>query len=386
MSAKPRAESESRPTSHDDAHRAMLDAAALRYAERAAGLPPSQRAGAAEELVRLALPLVHGLARRYRDRGEPVEDLQQSGSLGLMLAIARFDPDRGPFSAYLATTVLGELKRHFRDRTWGVHVPRQLQELSQETRRHTATLTQRLARDPTDAELARDIGVSVVELRQARLSSLGYRPASFDAPLGGRDDPGATLAEQCGEPDALLETVDERVTLRRLLAQLPPRERDILTLRFYGNQTQSEIAQRHGISQMHVSRLLSQLLSWLRAAMLTDEPPAWRGYQPGEWPPPLRLSGQLRDGLLRIRVDGEVDHDSAGQLRDTLLESVTRTAAERLEVDLRHVPFVDAAGVAALLAGYEASRAAGWTYRLVGPSPTVARVLRLCGLAPLMPE
>ncbi|AVT38422.1 hypothetical protein C6W10_20450 [Plantactinospora sp. BB1] len=369
---------------HNDAYRAMLDAAALRYAERAGHLSPSQRAAEAEELARLALPFVHVLARRYRERGEPVEDLQQSGSLGLMLAIARFDPGRGSFSAYLAATVLGELKRHFRDRTWGVHVPRQLQELSQEVRQCAATLRQRLAREPSEAELAREMGASVVDVRQARQSSLGYRPASYDAPLRGRDDSSVTLADQMGKPDAQLETVDERVTLQRLLAQLPPRERQILTLRFYGNKTQSEIAQRYGISQMHVSRLLTQTLSWLRVAMLTDEPPAWRGYQPGGWPPALRLRGQLRDGVLRLRVEGEVDHDTAGQLRHTLLESVGRVAARRLEVDLSRVPLIDAAGVAALLAGYEASRAAGWTYRILGSPPLVARVLRLSGLAPLM--
>ncbi|MFY1691243.1 sigma-70 family RNA polymerase sigma factor [Plantactinospora sp. WMMB782] len=364
--------------------RSRLDAAALRYADIVAHGSPAQRSAASEELVRQALPFVHGLARMYRQRGEPLEDLQQSASLGLMLAIGRFDPARGPFSAYVAATVVGELKRHFRDRTWGVHVPRQLQELSQEARRGTAALTQRLARAPTEAELAREVGVPVGDIRLVRRSNLGYRPASLDAPLRSGDDTGGTLAEQLGESDGALDAVDERVTVRRLLARLPRRERQIVNLRFYGNKTQAEIAQRFGISQMHVSRLLSRTLAWLRVAMLTDETPAWRGQQPDGWPPSLWLRRQVRKDVVRIRVDGEVDVDTAGQLRYALLETVEGSGTGGIEVDLGGVPLVDAAGVAALLAGYEASRAAGRPYRITGASALVVRVLQACGLSPLL--
>ncbi|MEO3922456.1 SigB/SigF/SigG family RNA polymerase sigma factor [Micromonosporaceae bacterium B7E4] len=383
MSVRPSATPDAAPTGPDDPVRTMLDTAALRYARRAAG-SSSQRQAALEELVRLAFPLVDRLARVYRNRGEPLDDLRQSANLGLMLAIARFDPERGAFSAYLIATVTGELKRHFRDHTWGVHVPRQLQELSQEYRRNSAALTQRLARHPTEAELAREIGVDPAVLAAVRQSAQGYRPASLDAPAHAAGDSGSTLADQVGEPDLRLDAVDDRLTVQRLLAQLPARERRILALRFYGNLTQAEIAERCGISQMHVSRLLSRALAWLRTALLSENAPAWAGHRPDPDLVPLWLRHRVEDGTAVVSVSGEVDHDVAGQLRDALLAVVAEEGVSRLQVDLSHVPLIDAAGMAALLTGYEASRAARKGFAVTGAPPFVARVLRLSGLTPLL--
>jgi RNA polymerase sigma-B factor len=217
-------------------------------------------------LVEQHLPLVRYFARRYSGRGEPMDDLLQAGSLGLVKAVDRFDPARGlEFSTYAAPTILGEIRRHFRDRTWSVHVHRGLQELTAEVTRFAGELTQELNRAPSVAELATRSGRTEEEVLEALDCAAAYTADSLDAPVG--ED--RMLGDGLGGDDPALVDVELHESLGPALATLPPRERRILQLRFYGNQTQSQIAAQLGISQMHVSRLLAKTLKQLREQLLT---------------------------------------------------------------------------------------------------------------------
>lgn len=218
-------------------------------------------------LAQLHLPLVEYLARRFKDRGEPVEDLVQVGSVGLLKAIDRFDVDRGvEFSTYATPTIVGELKRYFRDKGWAVRVPRRLQELSLRMNKIVAQLTQELGRSPTIPELARSAEVSEEEVLEALESGQAYSTTSLDAPSGDDDD-APERVERMGDEDAQLENLEYFASLAPLIEQLPERERRILYLRFFQGLTQSRIADEVGISQMHVSRLLSRILTFLREGM-----------------------------------------------------------------------------------------------------------------------
>jgi RNA polymerase sigma-B factor len=252
-----------------------LDAAALAYAERRESATPTEAWASREKLVCYCLPFAGRLARRYRGRGEYLEDLEQVARLGLIKAIDRYDPERGSFTAYAVITISGELKRHFRDRTWGVHVPRRVQDLSLEVGHASMLLTSILARDPTTGELAARIGVTEAAVLEAVESAAGYSPASLNVPIAG--DGTTEFGDLLGGLDADLESVTDKLTVADLLLRLPIRERRMLAMRFYGNRTQAEIADELGISQMHVSRLLSRALTWLREAMLSDDPPHWEG-------------------------------------------------------------------------------------------------------------
>jgi RNA polymerase sigma-B factor len=218
-----------------------------------------------DELVAAHLGLAEYLARRFANRGEPLEDLVQVASLGLIKAVDRFDPERGvEFSTYATHTIVGELKRHFRDKGWAIRAPRRMQELYLQLGKVVGTLSQELGHSPTIAELAAEVEVSEEEVLEALEAGQAYRSASLDAPVGNEE--GETLGAHLGEEDVSLADVESRATLSPLLAQLPPRERLILHLRFFEGLTQSEIATRLNISQMHVSRLLARSVSELRTA------------------------------------------------------------------------------------------------------------------------
>ncbi|MGH9106892.1 MAG: SigB/SigF/SigG family RNA polymerase sigma factor [Acidimicrobiales bacterium] len=221
--------------------------------------------GLREQLVAAHLGLAEYLARRFANRGEALDDLVQVASLGLIKAVDRFDPERGvEFSTYATHTIVGELKRHFRDKGWAIRAPRRMQELYLRLGKVVATLGQELGRSPTIPELAAEVKVSEEEVLEALEAGQAYRSASLDAPTGNEE--GETLATRIGEDDPSLEGAESRATLSPLLAQLPPRERLILHLRFFQGLTQSEIATSLGISQMHVSRLLARSLAQLRSA------------------------------------------------------------------------------------------------------------------------
>ena len=210
-------------------------------------------------VVEAHLPLVKHLAGRYRHRGEPLEDLVQVGTIGLIHAVDRFDPDRGvELASYATPIILGEIRRHFRDRSGAVRVPRRLRELSAAMTPARAELTHQLGRSPTVAELTAHLG----ESEETILDALEAGRAHLVAPIG-TDEPGPELAERLGENDEALAGVDDRETLRPLLSRLPSREKQILALRFLRGMSQAQIAEELGISQMHVSRLLSRTVAEL---------------------------------------------------------------------------------------------------------------------------
>jgi RNA polymerase sigma-B factor len=235
------------------------------------GAPGTTRAEARDGLVTLHLPLVEHCARRFRNRGEPFEDLVQVGTIGLIKSIDRFDLERGvEFSTYATPTIIGEIKRYFRDKGWAIRVPRRLQELRMQIVSTTAELTQSLGRSPTPRELAETIGCSVEEIIEGIESSNAYSTLSLDASDDSGEDGGASMLERIGIDDEGLDHIEIRESIKPLLEALPPREKRILLLRFFRNKTQTEIAEEIGVSQMHVSRLLSRTLDQLRASLQDD--------------------------------------------------------------------------------------------------------------------
>jgi RNA polymerase sigma-B factor len=224
-----------------------------------------------DQLVEMHLPLVEYLARRFRNRGEPLDDLVQVATIGLIKSVDRFDLERGvEFSTYATPTIVGEIKRHFRDKGWAIRVPRRLQELKLALAKATSELSQRNGRAPTVAELAHHLEMSEDEILEGLESANAYSAVSLDAPDTGDDDSPA-VSDSLGATDEALEGVEYRESLKPLLEKLPPREKKILLLRFFGNMTQSQIATELGISQMHVSRLLARTLAQLRQGLLVDE-------------------------------------------------------------------------------------------------------------------
>jgi RNA polymerase sigma-B factor len=233
----------------------------------AAHSSPIDRSRSRGELVELHLPLVEHCARRFLNRGEPFEDLVQVGTIGLIKAVDRFDSGRGvEFSTYATPTILGEIKRHFRDKGWAIRVPRRLQELRMSIASATSDLSQRLGRSPTPREVAERLGVGIEDVLEGIESANAYSTLSLDAGEGTEDGLGSML-ETMGVPDEALEHVEIRESIRPLIERLPPRERQILVLRFFRQMTQAQIAEEVGISQMHVSRLLTRTLAELRESI-----------------------------------------------------------------------------------------------------------------------
>jgi RNA polymerase sigma-B factor len=231
------------------------------------GSAPAVRTHARDELVHLHLPLVEHCARRFRNRGEPFEDLVQVGTIGLLKSIDRFDSDRGvEFSTYATPTIIGEIKRYFRDKGWAIRVPRRRQELRMQIGAATAELTQSLGRSPTPRELAETIGCSIEEIIEGIDSSNAYSTLSLDA-SDDSEEGGNTMLDAIGIEDENLEHVEIRESLKPLLDALEPREKKILLLRFFKNRTQTQIAEEIGVSQMHVSRLLTRTLGQLRDSL-----------------------------------------------------------------------------------------------------------------------
>lgn len=216
-----------------------------------------------DELAVAYLPVVQHIARRYRNRGEPSDDLEQVGTVGLLGALERFDPSHGAdFLSFAVPTITGEIRRHFRDRTWAMRVPRRLKDLQRPMSEAVGILTASLGRAPRPSELAAYLDVGVEEIVDALGAQQAYVADSLDVLVHSGS---TTLMDLLGEADTALATAQYRDELRRALAELPERERAIVVLRFFGDLTQSQIAEEVGLSQMHVSRLLSQTLTRLRA-------------------------------------------------------------------------------------------------------------------------
>ena len=227
---------------------------------------PQERDRIREQLVDAYTGLVHYLARKFQSRGEPLEDIVQVGFLGLIKAIDRFDPELGhEFTTFATPTVTGEIKRYFRDKGWAIRFPRRLQELYQSIIRVNEELKQELKRQPSVAEVAARLEVSPDDVLEAMEMSQAYTPTSIDAVMAAdSSDDGRQLSEAIGEEDPNLARVEMRDVLRRAMAHLNPREQAIMAMRFYDQLSQSEIAKRLGISQMHVSRLQRAALEQLK--------------------------------------------------------------------------------------------------------------------------
>lgn len=216
---------------------------------------------AREKLVMSHLNLVRFIANKFKNRGEPIDDLIQVGCLGLLKAIDRFDPSRGlEFTTFATPTIMGEIKRHFRDKGWSVRVPRRLQELSAKVNQATDTLTSQLQRSPTIAEIADYLDATVDEVLEAMESSSAYSSVSLEAPSGADDDDTPSVIDRYATEDSDLAFTDDRIIIEEALASFSPRERDVIEMRFLKGMTQIEIAEKLGISQVQVSRLLRRTL------------------------------------------------------------------------------------------------------------------------------
>jgi RNA polymerase sigma-B factor len=224
------------------------------------------RAALRDRAIEAWLPMARHLANRYAGRGEPADDLQQVAMMGLIKAIDRFDAERGiEFAGFAIPTIVGELKRHFRDRTWSIRVPRRLQELRLAITGANNTLAHTLGRSPTVADVAAYLGITEEEVLEGLEGARAYNSTSLSAPMGAETD--MTLGDTLGSDDGGFELAENRVALGPALATLDEREQKIVTLRFYGNLTQAEIAAKVGVSQMHVSRLLTRALLKLRSQL-----------------------------------------------------------------------------------------------------------------------
>jgi RNA polymerase sigma-B factor len=243
-----------------DAAKARARGDAALMARRAAGDP-----GAREALIERFLPLARSIARRYESSGEPLEDLVQVASLALVKAVDRYDPSRGnAFSSFAVPTIAGELKRHFRDRTWTVRPPRDLQELTIKVERVTTELWQRNDRAPTVADLAAELGLDEEHILEALHARTARGRLSLDAPTGGDDGERPALGDVLGSVDGGYDQAESRTLLDRLLATVSARDREVIRLRFEEDLTQAEIGERLGVSQMQVSRIVRQTLAQLR--------------------------------------------------------------------------------------------------------------------------
>jgi RNA polymerase sigma-B factor len=225
-----------------------------------------------ERIIELCLPLADNVARRYRDRGQSHEDLVQVARMGLLNAVNRYDPAGGDFLAFAVPTVMGEVKRYFRDYGWDVKVPRRLKDLYPQLAPVMSEMSQRLGRAPTPSELSAEVGVDRAEVVEALIAGAGFKARSLDVRGDAGDDSSPTLADRLGALDPSIRFIEDREALRVELATLSSRERTIIVLRFFEGLTQDEIARRIGVSQMHVSRLLARALGALRQGIEGSTP------------------------------------------------------------------------------------------------------------------
>lgn len=235
------------------------------FTRLAATAPESaEQARLRNELIARCIPLADHIARKFSGRGEPFDDLTQVARVGLVHAVDRFDISRGSnFLSFAVPTIMGEVRRYFRDNTWAMRVPRRVKETHLRIGAAVDSLSQSLGRSPTAKEIAAELEVDPDEVTQAVIAGNAYQPTSIDAASVGRDTD-ASLLDTLGEEEAQFDRVEEYVAIRPLLAGLPERERRILTMRFFESMTQTQIAQQMGISQMHVSRILAKTLARLR--------------------------------------------------------------------------------------------------------------------------
>ncbi|NNH71369.1 RNA polymerase sigma factor SigF [Nocardia uniformis] len=241
---------------------------------RLAALDPTDphRIALREELIGRCLPLAEHIARKFAQRGENAEDLLQCARVGVVLAVDRFDPDYGaPFLAFAVPTIMGEVRRHFRDFTWAVRIPRRLKEIHQAIGPAVDLLCQQLGRMPTATEIADELGIDRVEVTRALVARNAYRTCSLEEPVGNdADSAPISVRDSLGADEPDYGVIEDRLTVRPLIKALAEREREVLILRFFESQRQIDIAERLGVSQMQVSRVLARTLNALREQALLD--------------------------------------------------------------------------------------------------------------------
>ncbi|WP_018681140.1 SigB/SigF/SigG family RNA polymerase sigma factor [Actinokineospora enzanensis] len=260
------AESQTGPT-HEYTHLAPLFVELVELSAE-----DTRREAVRDKLVTGHLPLAEHIALRFTHRGVGREDLTQVATVGLIHAVDRFDPGRGiDFLSFAVPTIMGEVRRYFRDTAWAVRVPRRLKELHLTITAASNELSQRLGRAPTPSEIATHLGMNREEVYEGLEAGQVYQSVSLDEALSSGDPDSDPLADTLGEEDSTLRGIEDHESLRPLIEKLPERERRILMLRFFRNMTQTQIAEKIGVSQMHVSRLLTRTLETLRAGLLTDE-------------------------------------------------------------------------------------------------------------------
>jgi RNA polymerase sigma-B factor len=354
-----------------------LDELAAEYARRWRIADTVHRRLLRDDLICRCVPFADRMARRYGGRPEPIEDLQQVARLGLVNSVDRYDPGRGSFTAFAVITICGEMKRHFRDRTWGVHVNRRLQNLTLDLGAAVAELSHTLSRAPSAVELADHLHVTEDQVRQAQMCAAAQTAVPLSTPI---DDHGSRqLADLIGARDESIEILPDRLTVAGLLRRLPPRTQRIIALRFYGGRTQAQIAEELGISQMHVSRLIRRALAWLRTAMLTDVPPRWTGADRWTVPGDLQVQVRRTGTALGVTVVGEIDRDSADRLWRRLHTAIALAAPGHLVIDLSGVPLIDVAAAVALRDACTSAALARVGVQVVGVRPLVASVLAVVG-------
>jgi RNA polymerase sigma-B factor len=344
----------------------------------ASGTGGRERQALRTEVIERNLPRVMALARRFARRGEVTDDLTQVAAVGLVKAVDRYDHGRNvAFGAYLVPTVIGELKRYFRDNGWGVRVPRALQERKFALDHATASLTARLGKVPSRPELAGYLDLTEDQVAEGLLAAQAYPSLSLNQPVRTADgEEGCERQDLLGAPDSDLERVTDRCALRQLLGGLTERQRRLLAMRFGEELSQSEMAARLGISQMQVSRLLAQLYAELREQLEAVERPAGP-------PPPGHLDVTVCTGAGRtivMLVRGVVDGASVGALRDHLVSTAVRRRPACLVVDLAGVARLAPAALGAVLAAHRACGHAGTRLVLTNLAPGVLSLLRRAGL------
>jgi RNA polymerase sigma-B factor len=350
-----------------------------------------------EDLVRAYLPLAEYLAKRFLHRGVAADDLFQVASLGLVKAVDRFEPQRGvTFSTFATPTIIGELKRHFRDKGWALRVPRRLQELHLELAATVGTLTQELGRSPTIAEIASKAAISEDEVLEATDVAQVYRVSSLGAPPTEDGESNDAASGALSEIDSNLALVEERIEITRLLRVLPPRERSIVHMRFFEGRTQSEIASRLGISQMHVSRLLARSIEALRqeakGSVAASNRPERNKHRPkttGRKAPTrgstvarvmdFDVSVEEHGEVAVVAVRGELDISTSPLLRDRLVE-LGGGKVKRLVIDLEAVEFLDSTGLGVLVGGLKRMRSKGGDLALVCTKPRILKVFEITAL------
>ncbi|WP_063003010.1 SigB/SigF/SigG family RNA polymerase sigma factor [Nocardia salmonicida] len=227
-----------------------------------------------DRIIEVCLPLAEHIARKYANRGEIFDDLLQTARLGMVMAVDRYDVTTGsPFLGFAVPTIMGEVRRHFRDHIWPLHVPRREKELQGKVRAASEEMSRRLQRSPTAHELATELDVPVTDIARTLVAANAFQTRSLDTPARDNDgDPSMTVADTFGADDPHYRLAEDTITVAPLLAQLPPEDRQLLIWRFYDTLSQAEIAERLGVSQMSVSRKLTRLLGNLRAEAADEQP------------------------------------------------------------------------------------------------------------------